>query len=107
MSRSQVLLADVRDMAFQSDPFKIVGSEGLYVFNGVETMTIGNDGWNGGWVRDCFGPEMVKKGEGVASKERKSKQPTSVANTSFAQFFTIISYARGYPSGRRTPSETM
>ena len=55
---NKVLLADVRDMAFQADPFTIVKEEGLYVFNGVESMTIGKDGWNGGWVKDCFGEEV-------------------------------------------------
>ncbi|GMH87822.1 hypothetical protein TrST_g8529 [Triparma strigata] len=54
-SIDMVLLADVRDMAFQGDPFSIVTRPGLYVFNGVESMTIGQDGWNGGWVKDCFG----------------------------------------------------
>lgn len=54
----------MRDMAFQSDPFEIVSDEGLYVFNGVETMTIGKDGWNGGWVKDCFGQEIFTRGEG-------------------------------------------
>lgn len=60
-SIDMVLLADVRDMAFQGDPFSIVGREGLYVFNGVESMTIGEDGWNGGWVKDCFGNSIFQQ----------------------------------------------
>jgi hypothetical protein len=46
-----ILLIDVRDSAFQGDPFKIVNSPGLYVFHGVESKTIGECGWNGGWVK--------------------------------------------------------
>jgi len=30
-------------------------SPGLYVFNGVEHIIIGDDGWNGPWIKDCFG----------------------------------------------------
>jgi len=56
----KVLLADVRDMAFQADPFEIVDVDGLFVFNGVESMTIGEDGWNGGWVKDCFGQQVFQ-----------------------------------------------
>jgi len=48
-------------MAFQSDPFEIVDEPGLYVFNGVESMTIGEDGWNGGWVKDCFGEKVFQE----------------------------------------------
>lgn len=60
-SYDKILLADVRDMAFQGDPFSIPTSPGLYVFNGVESKTIGEDGWNGGWVKDCFGQETFNK----------------------------------------------
>jgi len=54
---SGVLMADVRDMSFQSDPFSVLSTDGpgLHTFNGVEHIEIGKDGWNGGWVKDCFG----------------------------------------------------
>lgn len=61
---SKVLLIDVRDSYFQSDPFKIIPTstkEAFYVFKGVESITIANCGWNGGWVRDCFGNEILKE----------------------------------------------
>ena len=60
-SIGKVLLADVRDMAFQGDPFQVVSSPGVYTFNGVESISIGKDGWNGGWVKDCFGPDVLSK----------------------------------------------
>ncbi|CAM9296723.1 unnamed protein product [Discosporangium mesarthrocarpum] len=57
----RVLMADVRDTVFQSNPFDIIGEPGLYTFNGVEGKTIGQCGWNGGWVRDCFGEEVLSE----------------------------------------------
>jgi hypothetical protein len=61
---SKVLLIDVRDSYFQSDPFKIIpasAKDAFYVFKGVESTTIADCGWNGGWVRDCFGNEILKE----------------------------------------------
>ena len=45
---------------FQSDPFAIVTSPGFYAFHGIESRTIGECGWNGGWIRDCFGNGMLQ-----------------------------------------------
>jgi hypothetical protein len=59
---SKVLLIDVRDSFFQSNPFHIIPSEVrsvLYVFKGVESVSIGGCGWNGRWVRDCFGDKIL------------------------------------------------
>lgn len=59
---SKVLLIDVRDSYFQSDPFKIIPDgvvNAFYVFKGVESVSIGACGWNGGWVRDCFGENIL------------------------------------------------
>jgi hypothetical protein len=57
----KVLMADVRDTAFQQDPFGAFSRKGFYTFNGVESRTIGECGWNGGWVKDCFGKEMLSR----------------------------------------------
>ncbi|EKX33292.1 hypothetical protein GUITHDRAFT_51279, partial [Guillardia theta CCMP2712] len=59
----RVLMADVRDTAFQGDPFEILkdSSSSFLAFTGVQDRTIGQCGWNGGWVRDCFGPEMFSR----------------------------------------------
>mmetsp|Transcript_26200 Transcript_26200/g.38816 ORF Transcript_26200/g.38816 Transcript_26200/m.38816 type:complete len:481 (+) Transcript_26200:100-1542(+) len=58
----RVWMIDVRDSMFQSDPFAILPVDGsaFYAFKGVETKVISQCGWNGGWVRDCFGESMVK-----------------------------------------------
>ena len=59
----RVWMADVRDAAFQGDPFKMLplGTRGFYAFQGVETVAIKDCGWNAGWVRDCFGPEVLAR----------------------------------------------
>jgi len=47
---AKVVMADVRDTCFQKDPFASFG-RGFFTFNGVESRTIGECGWNGGWVK--------------------------------------------------------
>eukprot|EP00960_Hanusia_phi_P003325 97807-Hanusia_phi.AAC.2 len=54
---NKVLVADVRDTGFQSDPFNIVNEGGLWTFS--ESMSIMGDDWNKGWIRDCFGQLKV------------------------------------------------
>ncbi|CAM9713655.1 unnamed protein product, partial [Phaeothamnion confervicola] len=57
----RVLMVDVRDTIFQSNPFSLVSGTGLHVFRGIEDRTIGKCGWNGGWVRDCYGDAALKR----------------------------------------------
>ena len=54
----QVLLADVRDTAFQSDPFQIISHPGFYTF--MEGVHFYEEGWNSGWVTDCFGSSVAQ-----------------------------------------------
>ena len=49
----RILLADIRDTAFQADPFSIVDDQGLYVF--AEGKRFKEDGHTTSWVSDCFG----------------------------------------------------
>ena len=55
-----VLFADVRDTAFQKDPFDGTISDKFYAVHGVESRTIGQCGWNGGWIKDCFGEKKLR-----------------------------------------------
>jgi hypothetical protein len=55
----RILLADVRDTAFQSDPFEIISLPGLYTFS--EGIHFHEEGWNTGWVADCFGSSVAQK----------------------------------------------
>jgi len=68
-------MIDVRDSMFQANPFSFTpelvsdpaGGAGtqdyispsfFYAFKGVESRTIGQCGWNGGWIKDCFGMQV-------------------------------------------------
>jgi hypothetical protein len=55
-------MIDVRDSFFQSDPFAIIPQKesAFYVYKGVESIQISQCGWNGGWVRDCFGEQILR-----------------------------------------------
>jgi len=55
----KVLLADIRDTAFSSDPFTIVETPGLYAFG--EDTRIANEGWNSGWIKDCWGTVVLNQ----------------------------------------------
>jgi hypothetical protein len=59
---ARVWMADVRDTYFQSDPFSMLGPDepGFLVFTGVD-ITLAQCGWNGNWVKDCFGDEMLSR----------------------------------------------
>ena len=65
---------DVRDSYFQKNPFiysvpSVSSSSSslnndkqdsfFHVYEGVDTITISECGWNGGWVRDCFGKDIL------------------------------------------------
>ena len=49
----------------------------FYGFNGVESRTIGECGWNGGWIRDCFGE---------AKRRKLSAKPIVCSGVSIATF---------------------
>ena len=56
---SVIILSDVRDVYFQSDPFVVARAEMgvVHVFDEKQGITIGAESWNAGWVRDCYGAE--------------------------------------------------
>eukprot|EP01036_Dinobryon_divergens_P032489 gene32489-42093_t len=60
-SYSRIWMLDVRDSYFQSDPFEFVSTEesNFHVFNGVESIPISKCSWNSGWIKDCFGDNML------------------------------------------------
>jgi len=59
----RIWMIDVRDSYFQADPFKMLpsGQRGFHVFNGVETVSIRDCGWNSGWIKDCFGESTLSE----------------------------------------------
>ena len=59
-----VWMIDVRDSYFQSNPFDFINSNPsqtsqFHVFQGVD-LPIGQCGWNGPWISDCFGNEVYQ-----------------------------------------------
>mmetsp|Transcript_18030 Transcript_18030/g.23515 ORF Transcript_18030/g.23515 Transcript_18030/m.23515 type:complete len:469 (-) Transcript_18030:345-1751(-) len=83
-----VLFADVRDTAFQADPFALAfeNNENIFLaFHGVEARTIGQCGWNGGWVKSCFGPQKLSA---------LSDKPILCSGISIASFELGRTYAK-------------
>jgi hypothetical protein len=70
MIYNRVWLLDVRDTYFQLDPFSFIAysdtsPSSLHVFHGVESVSLGQCGWNSGWVRDCFGDTVLNRMKNV------------------------------------------
>lgn len=78
-----VLFADVRDTAFQADPFRLLDGT-FQTFQGV-SKKIGECGWNGGWIRDCFGEKKLRS---VAQK------PILCSGVSLADYDLALNYAQ-------------
>ena len=58
-----LFMTDVRDTVFLRDPFTAIMTQGdgLYVAMESAHVPIAQEGWNSGWIRDCFGDPMVQK----------------------------------------------
>lgn len=56
-------ISDVTDVAFQGDPFSIMKDERLAVhaFLDEPGILVGEEGWNAGWVKDCFGESQLHR----------------------------------------------
>lgn len=62
----RVLLIDARDSLFLSDPFVFLPdtaqNESVFLAFGEQNkMAIGDCGWNSGWVKGCFGEQVLQK----------------------------------------------
>jgi hypothetical protein len=60
---SRVLLSDVRDVIFQSDPFRYVTCQGLYFFMDP-SVHLGDEPLNVGWITNLFGEEYCQSRRG-------------------------------------------
>jgi len=56
---SQVLLSDVRDVIFQSDPFRYATCQGLYSFLDP-SVHLGDEPLNVRWIKNLFGEEYCQ-----------------------------------------------
>lgn len=57
----QVMLADIRDILFQNDPFAFDIPEGLSVFMEDASQTIGTCPFTSSWIRHGFGRAVLKE----------------------------------------------
>ncbi len=55
----RILIADVRDVYFQQDPFKFDYSPGISVFLEHVETTIGKQFHNSNWIREAFGNKVL------------------------------------------------
>jgi hypothetical protein len=60
---SRVLLSDVRDVIFQSDPFRYATGQGLYSFM-EPSIHFGNEPVNVRWIKNVFGEEYCRSRRG-------------------------------------------
>eukprot|EP00736_Rhodelphis_marinus_P010662 Rmarinus@m.14471 len=57
---SHVLLCDVTDVIFVSDPFATGPHHDLSFYLESEAHTLGNSAWNAGWIQDYFGAKVLQ-----------------------------------------------
>jgi hypothetical protein len=85
---TQILLADFRDVFFQSNPFKYHpkewNSHGLVVFQEAHPLkTIGRCPFNSNWVRNCYGSRTLIQ---------ISNEPVSCSGTTMGNRDGILAY---------------
>ena len=82
-----LFMTDVRDTVFLRDPFSAIITEGdgLYVAMEAAAVAIAQEGWNSGWIRDCFGDAMV---------QRVGREVVSCSGTSLGTWAASLAYLR-------------
>jgi hypothetical protein len=56
----KLMFSDVRDVAFQADPFKYLAANKSVVFQeGGDGVPISQCSWNSGWIKGCFGESIL------------------------------------------------
>ena len=79
----RVMLADIRDILFQADPFAFEMPEGLSVFMEDPGRTIGTCPFNAEWMRHGFGKAVLKE---------LHDKPFFCAGTVFGTAAAMLSY---------------
>ena len=82
-----MFMTDVRDTVFLRDPFTSIMTEGegLYVAMESAAVPIAQEGWNSGWIRDCFGDGMV---------QRVGREVVSCSGTSLGSWDAALAYLK-------------
>jgi hypothetical protein len=84
-SYERVLLTDVRDVVFQSDPSGDIPPDGLAVSIETRRYTIASEPLNHMWVSDTFGPELL---------ERIAARPVSCVGVTCGRLDAVSHYLR-------------
>jgi hypothetical protein len=82
---SHLLLTDVRDVFFQSDPFAGIPSECLWLFQECSGLIIKNQPLNRSWIEDAFGAKGL---------ERIQQNGVLCAGTTMGSTDLVIEYLR-------------
>ncbi len=84
-----ILFADVRDTAFQGDPFEILGAgKGFYASSedlDSPKKDIAGCGWNSGWIKSCYGTSVLNK---------VGRNPIMCSGMSVSSFKEGLAYAK-------------
>jgi hypothetical protein len=58
---SKIMFADVRDTAFQADPFELLPTGSNFVFQEGSVMgaPLSQNQWMSGWIKDCFSEKIL------------------------------------------------
>jgi hypothetical protein len=79
----RILLADVRDVLFQSDPFRELPAGGLAVGVEIPNYTLGTEPHNAQWVKSAYGPAIL---------ERIGANPVSCAGVTYGERDAMMKY---------------
>jgi hypothetical protein len=67
-SADLIMISDVRDVVFQSDPFERASASELRVFLEPEHVRLGENAFNSRWLRNLYGAQVISEiGDGVVS----------------------------------------
>ena len=90
-----LLMIDARDAAFQRDPFQALAAEAPGFYTYEESDTIGENGWNRGWIEDCFGK---------AEAQRIAKHKVTCSGVSIGTRDDVLDYLGRMDAELRKPS---
>lgn len=79
----RVLIADIRDVLFQSNPFEQLPVQGLAVSMETPKYTIATQYWNALWVRTAYGADGLQQIGG---------KPVSCSGVTYGDFSSITRY---------------
>lgn len=80
---SRILITDVRDVLFQSDPFRALPEHGLAASIETRRYTVASEPHNAAWVLQAYGPEML---------ERIGASPASCVGVTYGERRAMLTY---------------